>query len=372
MLIDFHSPANTTQFGYGRAYFGLRNELKKILFDGSINVPESVRRDFEAQGLSGHSLAPEYTGGDVQIYCGGLYGDLEEHFERKSQLLLAYTMYEATILHPDFKRNMHKFDGLIVPSNWCAEVFKVNGFKGPIFVVPLGINPDDWPLIDRPIDRKPFRILWQGAVINDRKGGRQVLKIFNDLNLRDCELILKFNPHYTISRIEWDLWLDRECLEQILTFPYDVKQINNIRVRSCGRAFSQEDVGKFLGRVDLSVYPSFGEGFGLIPLEHMATGLPVILGDNSGMSMFADPNYCWPVPCTEKCSSFGQEHGIDYIADDDEIKRAILWAYNNRQAAHDLGHKASGWVRQNWTYEQAARKLIETLENAVQIVEAVA
>jgi len=350
MVIDFHSPANTTQFGYGRAYFGLRNELL---------------RAFERPGQ--HRMADFYTGGDVQIYCGGLYGDLEEHFQRKSQLLLAYTMYEATILHPDFKRNMHRFDGLIVPSDWCAEIFKNNGYKGPIFVVPLGIDPGDWPAIERPVDRKPYRILWQGAVINDRKGGKQVLKVFNDLNLPGAELVLKFNPHYTISRIEWDFRLDRECLEQILQFPYMTEQINDINVRSCGRAFSQEDLQKFLAQADLSIYPSFGEGFGLIPLEHMATGLPVILADNSGMSMYASPEYCWPVPCAKKCSSFGQEHGIDYIADEGELKRAILWAYNNRQAAHELGRKASVWVHQNWTFERAARKLIETIENAVQI-----
>ena len=85
MLIDFHSPANTPEFGYGRAYFGLRNELEKAV---------------ASEGR--HRLAKFYTGGDVQIYCGGLYGDLEPHFQRKSLILLAYTMYEATILHPDF------------------------------------------------------------------------------------------------------------------------------------------------------------------------------------------------------------------------------------------------------------------------------
>jgi glycosyltransferase involved in cell wall biosynthesis len=352
MIIDFHSPANTNQFGYGRAYLGLRYELEKAVAEKGC-----------------HRLAEFYTGGDVQIYCGGLYSDLEEHFERKSQLLLAYTMYEATILHPDFKRNMHKFDGLIVPSDWCKKVFEDNGYKGPIFVVPLGVNPDDWPLLDRPVDRKPFRILWQGAVINDRKGGPLVLKVFNDLNLPDSELWLKFNPHYTISRIEWDLWLDKQCLEQILVYPYQVKKINDIRVRSCGRAFKQKELRRFLSHADLSIYPSFGEGFGLIPLEHMATGLPVILADNSGMSMYANPEYCWPISCKAKCSSFGQEHGVDYLADEDEIKRAILWAYENRVDMRALGERASAWVRENWTYEKAARKLIETLEGAIEIKE---
>ena len=264
------------------------------------------------------------------------------------------------MLSEEMIRKMVDFDGVIVPSDWCQSVFS-RALPGKIVeVVPLGIDPETWHQLPRESGSEIFRIIWQGTFCGDRKGAPLALKVFNDLNLPYSELILKMNPRYTDAKIEWDLWLDRATIADILQIPE--RAVNDIRVHSLGRLFCQEDMTRLLAGCHLSLYPSYGEGFGLIPLEHMATGLPVIMADNSGMSMFADPRYNWPIPCTEKCSTFGPECGVDYAPDENEIKRAILWTYEHRDQAVALGQAAAKWVRENWTYRHSAEKFLSVIE----------
>jgi glycosyltransferase involved in cell wall biosynthesis len=342
LKIDFHSPANAKQFGYGRAYFGIRPRLD------------------EALAASGHELTPNYRGGDFGIYFGVANDDLKKYWERKSVGEYIFTMFEATKFSDILKRNLACFDGYIVPCEWVAQIFRENGFgHKPIYVAPLGIEPEDWPLLERP-ESEIFRAIWQGTFLNDRKGGLLTLKIWNELNLPNSQLILKCNPLYTDIRAEWDpIPLNQETISRFLRIP--IEKVNDIKVISVGRLYDQSEMLDVLRTCDLSIYPSFGEGFGLMPLEHMATGLPVIFSDNTGMSTYANPEYNWPVSCKPRCATFGQEFGFDYMPDEDEIKRAILWAYNNRDQAKELGRKASAWVRETWTYEKTAQRLLEII-----------
>jgi glycosyltransferase involved in cell wall biosynthesis len=99
-----------------------------------------------------------------------------------------------------------------------------------------------------------------------------------------------------------------------------------------------------------------------MPLEYLKTGLPLIISDNSGMQEYINPDYMIPIPCHEKCSTLGKEFGVDYAADEDKLKEAILWAYNNRQASLDMGRRASAWVSANWGYDKTARGMIKIAE----------
>jgi glycosyltransferase involved in cell wall biosynthesis len=343
LKIDFHSPANATQFGYGRAYFGIRPHLETIL------------------QAAGHELVANYSGGDFGIYFGVANDDLKKYWTRKSLGEYVFTMFEATKFSAAVKRNLAYFDGYIVPCDWMVEVFRNNGLgHKPIHVVPLGIEPNDWPLLERP-ESDIFRAIWQGTFLNDRKGGLLTLKLWNELNLPNSQLILKCNPLYTDIHAEWDpILLDREMIARFLRIP--VERVNDIKVISVGRLYEQSDLIEVLRTCDLSIYPSSGEGFGLMPLEHMATGLPVIFANNTGMSVYANPKFNWPVTCKPRCATFGQEFGYDYMPDEEELMRAILWFYNNRKSARELGARASEWVKTNWTYEKTAKRLLEIID----------
>jgi len=361
MRIDLHSPVESyikkeieglkththgvkqkDIIGYGRAFRETLNALEKLY-----------------RGRSDIEITEYYTGGDIQIYFGSARDVYKEHYERKSKRFIIFTMWETTHVPEEILHNLKVFDEIIVPCQWCKDVYRENGVTKPIHIVPLGINADDWPYMERnrngshpfnlPGQKKdfgksdnPFTIIWQGTVFGDRKGGEIVKRIFEKLNLPNSYLILKINPMYSD-----------------LHAPFDLILAPNIR--SVGLQLPQEKLLELIERADLSVFPSHGEGFGLIPLEHMATGLPSIVADNTGMSQYCNPEYNLPVECDIMPGIYGTWCGQSYKPNEWQIEEYIKWAYENRDAAKELGRKGSAWVKENWTYENTAKILMEQL-----------
>lgn len=340
--LDFHSPATTEKIGFGRAYFNIRDALKRL-----------QRSD------NGFRLTSPHSGGDVQIYFGSMWKKYKAYFERKSNLFLIYTMFESTEIPLEWLDWVDIFDGFIVPSEWNADVFRQQGIDKPIYVIPLGIKSRDWPLLKRDYSGT-FNIIWQGTSYSDRKGGEVfsiegntviwhgIAKIFKQLRLKDSTLTLKLNPYYFKHKTEFDLPLSIDP-----------------PIRSIGMKYSQEQMLELLANMHLSVYPSTGEGFGLIPVEHMATGLPVILSNNTAMSQFCDRSFNMPVQCSEICSRYIM--GTGYKANEDEIEVYIQWAYDNRDDAQELGRSASEWVKRNWSVEKTARKIIDLAKEVADV-----
>jgi len=327
LKVDLHSPADNGKIGYGRAYQETRKALIR-LFNGN----------------SDFSIAEKYTGGDIQIYFGSARDRYKEHYERKSDRFIIFTMWETTLLPAEIIRNLVDFDELIVPCQWCKDVYRNNGIDKPIHVVPFGIDSDSWPYMERiRTESHPFTIIWQGTILGDRKGGEIVLDIFKKLKLPDSFLILKINPMYSDVHTPFDLMLAPD-------------------IHSIGLQLSQSKLLDLIEQSDLSIFPSHGEGFGLIPLEHMATGLPVIVADNTGMSQYCNPEYNLPVECKIIPGIYGEWCGQSYQPDVWQIEEYIKWAYENRAEAKAIGKKGSAWVKENWTYDNTAKILMECLQ----------
>lgn len=324
LKLDFHALSDEPVIGYGRAYRDIRYYLKQLLAE---------RNDI--------SLVEPYTGGDVQIFFGSTRDEHRERYRCKSDKYICYTMWETSKIPIEFVDNLNRFDEVIVPSEWNKQVFINSGVEKPISVIPLGINSNDWDYIERDFNSKPFTIIWQGSFYGDRKGGRMIEAIFNQLNLKDSLLILKSNHLHTEKRIKWDLWLN-----------------NGHTIRSIGNCYSQEHLLELLAQAHLSVYPSYGEGFGLVPLEHMATGLPVILSDNTGMSQYCDTDYCMPIECSEKFATYGEESGTDYLPDENLLSTAIEYAYHHRGDMKVLGEKASWYAHNMWSIKLTAERIL--------------
>ena len=115
---------------------------------------------------------------------------------------------------------------------------------------------------------------------------------------------------------------------------------------------------------DISVNPTRGEGFGLIPLEHMATGLPVLVSNNSGCKEYVNDYYNIPIRCNLGQAYFGPEYGLDEIPDYTDMKDEIQRAYEHRADIKKLGKQASEWVHREWNWDKATDKLLEVIQNA--------
>ena len=357
-MILFDSLSNVSGTGYGGA---AKNFVLELL---SMGVDVRTR------------LGPDERA-DVQIYFGQLYdkhlGHRETHPLRSDKLVL-FTMFESPKLPDDWVETCNNMaDLLIVPSQWNKETFREDGVTIPIAVVPLGVCPRDFPDLSRlraeRRARQPeaaFTYLWQGFQDGyDRKGGSLLEKAYLDLIEKkelsaDKVWLIKKSVPFTLAG-----------LAQTSTFQYSVGFYENVIAAS-----PQHILVQFFNEASVAFNPTSGEGFGLIPLEQMCSGLPVFVTYATGTTEYLpDPadmkpgeEVYIPIPTLEMRALVGApfagkfEVGRVPRPPYEEVRKAIKWAYENQDKLQAIGERAAKYVRANFTYRHAAEKLLETLE----------
>jgi glycosyltransferase involved in cell wall biosynthesis len=234
-------------------------------------------------------------------------------------------------------------DLLFVPCEHNKQLFRSSGVKIPIEVVHLGIDSEMYPYIDRP-ERKTFTYLMTGT-ITGRKNPFSVMKAFSELfaGRKDVELIIK-TKQGTMPNIKF----------------------RGVNIKIIDKFVSSEEMLEYYKKADCFVFPSRGEGFGLPPLEAMATGLPTIIADNTGMSEYADDKYCYVIRKNKlvKANNFPKiwgDVGSFYNPDYDELVESMRYVYENKDEAKEKGRQASKWVHQSWNYDCTAKRILELI-----------
>lgn len=210
--------------------------------------------------------------------------------------LVAYTMFESTRLPSAWTNFLNKHcAAVLVPSQFCKDAFQMSGVIRPIKIVPLCIDPEEFSYVE-PKKHEGFNFLWCGHHYDPygRKAAGIVEQAFRELK-RDgilpdnCSLFMKYKPHPKFP-LEID-WL------------HIGGGIFHIALR-----MDKQPIKDMYSITDCCINPSHGEGFGFIPAEQMAMGLPVILTNWS--FPFINPEYNIP-------------------ADYDLAPSAVTWPYKH-------------------------------------------
>lgn len=173
---------------------------------------------------------------------------------------VSFTMWETDQLPERFIRWMSQYDQVIVPCAHNVEVF--SPYHPNVSAVPLGVDTKFWKPYDRPEnDRFVFTC---GGSLWKRKGLDLVVEAFKKARLPDAELWVKAAPHAS-----------------------DVPKMDVSGVRWFREWMSPEEERNFYNQSDCFVAPARGEGFGLIPLQNIALGVPTIVTWTSGQAEFA-------------------------------------------------------------------------------------
>lgn len=182
----------------------------------------------------------------------------------RNQYQISYTPWESTEIPDDWKYYMDACDEIWTTSNWCANVFEDNGFKD-VKVYPHGIDPMWIP--KKRQDDGIIKFLHIGEPA-PRKAGQMVVDAFTHLfgNKEGYSLTLKVDSINT-TRI-YNNYLDKN----IIGLPNNI--YNNINI--INEVLDDESLVNLYQSHDVLVYPSYGEGFGFIPLQALATGMPTI------------------------------------------------------------------------------------------------
>jgi glycosyltransferase involved in cell wall biosynthesis len=264
----------------------------------------------------------------------------------RSSVRLIYTMFESDRIPEEWIDYLNMADEVLVPSRWCQEVFAKSGIEST--VVPLGFNADLFRFIERPLPAaldKPFTFIHYDS-FNIRKGFFEVLEAFQkefgtDENVK---LILK-------------------TAQASPPIPLNPMEYPNVQVIT--GSLPENELMQLLATANCMVYPSRGEGFGITPLEAMATGLATIVPNEHGISEYFNSEYMLEVKATERCPAMyrrwqGEDVGKMVVADIEDLRRQMRYAYGHQAEMKELGQKASKYVQQ-YSYANCAANLAKII-----------
>lgn len=216
-------------------------------------------------------------------------------------------------------------DKISVPSKYAAQTFVDRGIpKNKIFINRYGVNLGLFhPPTKRPSDRKP-RIIFVGGV-GIRKGVPWLIEAFKSLSSKaELHLIGPISPDY----------------EPILR----VTVGKGIHVRG---ALPSNQLAAEYGRGDIFCLPSLEEGYGMVILQAMACGLPVVTTHVVGAADLLEHGYNGFIVASGDRTALGD--ALLHLVDDTHLRQSMgaqaLATVQSRQSWDDYIHRSVAFYK---------------------------
>lgn len=263
-----------------------------------------------------------------------------------------FTMFESSELAPKYVNVLNRAEIVIVPCKWNAECFAASGVKRPIFVVPLGIDPEIYtpqPIIET--GPCVFGISGRTAHCAKRKGIQAAIDLF-----------LKTFPAHDDENVRLHVKLHDDC---------KIDPVKDDRIKVFRANLENYEIARWLHGLTAFVSLARAEGWGLWQHQAMACGRPVVACKFSGTAEFMLDDFAIPfrqVPA----DSTGSVVNVDYRgfwAEPNEreaggmLRKIYQMHQKTPQVLQVAGTRAAEQAHQ-FTWENATNKLIEVLENA--------
>lgn len=240
-----------------------------------------------------------------QVHPNGKYlrelfrNEIEKVPEAKASLM------EETEMSPLFRHNDETYalaDAVICASSFTKHSLAAAGSTKPAHVVGYGVDLELFSARTVAPAAQPLTVGFVGA-LSQRKGARYLLGALAALPKGSAKLIL-----YTRASVDRDLIRGFESVD--------------VEVRG---GLSDAELAADLKRCDLVALPSIAEGFGLVILEAMACGVPVLCTTSTGGAGFIRH----------------RENGLLIAPGSTEaIQHELGWALTHRDELFQLGQAA--------------------------------
>lgn len=211
----------------------------------------------------GHSVPYCDETAPVEIaFCQPDYSD----WSNPDAYHIQYTPWESTQLPPGWKDAFNdNCDEVWTPSPLIADWYREAGVERPIYVYEHGIDHMWSPKRRRKGKKLKFLHVGEPA---PRKGGQMAMEAFRAAfgDRDDVHLTIKAwgSSNVRVKKKDSIVGLPHTRYKNITTVYDDLPEADMVSL------FHAQDV---------LVYPGWGEGFGLIPLQALATGMPTICVD---------------------------------------------------------------------------------------------
>lgn len=304
------APSGTNGFGY--ATLGMLNSLDELGYEVNWNDASA----------------------DVEIWF-----DQPHHWNFSTgPYRIGYLPWESTSLISGWIHIINKCDEIWTPSPMIADWFKrYMHIKPPVYVYEHGVEKI-WAPVDRKVEDE-VKFLHVGAEAA-RKGGWDTVRLFRQAfpNTKDVSLTLK------IINSNWN----------------GIKDLG--RVHYVNERYSLDKLVKMFSEHHAYVYPSWGEGFGLTPLQALSTGMPTITtAEWAPYKEFIRPNLA--IGTELKPSPWGKIHpGMMLKPNWDEVIDAMRYTYSNYDKIKNQHLSQTDTIAKKYDWNTITREVFEALE----------
>ena len=265
------------------------------------------------------------------------------------QYRIGYTPWESTDIPERWISHMEKMDEIWTTSQFCREVFEHYNVNRTIRIVPHGIDHAAWPIVDRAIGNKFYFFHLGGPT--GRKGGQRVVDAFLDLydGQEEFQLVLKSNGP-TEAR-----WRNKNDV-------YMGSAENHPQIQNLIGDFDTEYLNAVYNRMHCLVYPTNGEGFGLIPFQGIASGLPTICTNATACADFAKMSvpldYTWT-------KGEGIHLGKWAKPDEDDLRDKMKYVVENYEEVKKKTLQSAKIIHDTQTWGHVAEGILDILGDKI-------
>jgi glycosyltransferase involved in cell wall biosynthesis len=220
------------------------------------------------------------------------------------------------------EREFAECDAIAVLSKNARRSFESFPYASKVRVIAPGVDEKLFSPRVEPSKDSTFRVCYVGR-IEVAKGIVYLLQAWKKLALANAELVLVGDFHPEMKALMRD------------------NAAQNVRL--LGRLPSHE-VAAIYRQSSLFVFPSVNEGFGMVILEAMASGLAVIAAKGTG---------------ADDCVTHGSNGLIVPSRDSGALADSLQWCYDHPQDAQALGQAARATIESAFTRSHYNRRIIE-------------
>jgi glycosyltransferase involved in cell wall biosynthesis len=253
---------------------------------------------------------------------------------------ILFTMYEVSDIPAEWKLRLADADEVWVPSTFCREVFSCYRQTRH---VPIGFNEKAY--FPHQIDREGFwglflpqavgkHVIGTAGVLSKRKGVDLLTRAFELAALPDTVLVLKTRDTRWIGPIPENAYV------------LDV-------------SWPDEAMADFYRALDLFVFPTRGEGFGLPPLEAAACGTPALVTRATGPADYVDDRGVYGIEVAGLAPAEGlTAEGANWIEPsiDDLVDKLRTFCENGLRVEHRYRQWSMGALAETWEAELLAAR----------------
>lgn len=271
----------------------------------------------------------------ISLMSANVFQKLPNHF--------GFTMYETSQIPDGWADRINEScDHLIVPCYHNERVFRKNGVEIPIHIIPGGVKPASFPMVNLPKrDKYTFVCI---ADRNLRKGVDIVMTAFAEaFSSKDPVKLIVKSRSGLMSKMQTAKMQDMDIQFIDQSFP------------SMFQLYAMGDV---------FVMPSRGEGWGMPPREAACMGIPVIVSRNTGLEMGIEGYATRIIEKYTITEAHRMKGGGEWLSPDvNETAEHMRWCFDNQEEAKFRGIQAGQWIQQNQTWDHAVLHLRNLLQS---------